>query len=532
MRQPATLAWAMPLLMVLFMLFTANGAFFQQLTAIYPLSLYPGFILSVATMAAFLLLLLVQLAGLLLSPAWLYPVLLMLSATTGYFTGQFGILFDRVMLTNILQTNPAEAADLLSTGLIWHLVIFAIGPCLLLWLLRHHGTLSKPGWQARLMSLSVLLVLTLAGGLLYPAQFASFFREHKSVRYYVTPLYPVYSAIDLGVRHLRHPTPSTLLPATAEPIQIEHTGHKELVVVVVGETARADHFSLNGYARQTNPLLAQQTSLLSYTQVQSCGTSTAVSVPCLFSFSDRESFDIDTAKNTENVLDVLHRAGVSLLWRDNNSDDKGVADRIPYEDFQTSERNPICNPECRDMGMLAGLQEFIDSQTGDILIVLHQMGSHGPAYFKRYPQAFERFTPACQSNELAECSHQEIINAYDNSILYTDYFLNEVIELLKRNTPEFETAMLYMSDHGESLGENGVYLHGIPYFLAPESQTHVPFLVWVGDSSDIYYEESVKLTHQPYSHDDFSCSLLQAFEIEPHALGVTPCVPYFVYKAE
>jgi lipid A ethanolaminephosphotransferase len=289
---------------------------------------------------------------------------------------------------------------------------------------------------------------------------------------------------------------------------------RELIIVVVGETARADHFSLNGYRRETNPRLSRENYLVSFRQVSSCGTDTAISVPCLFAFDGRADFDVASARHTENVLDVLAKAGVNILWRDNNSDSKGVAERVRHENFRLPESNPVCDTECRDVGMLSGLQEYIDSQQGDILIVLHQMGSHGPAYFKRYPPEFEKYKPACHTLELSECTQEEIINAYDDTLLYTDYFLSRVIELLKANTPQFETAMFYISDHGESLGENGLYLHGMPYLFAPEAQTHVPVIAWIGPSSDIDYETTLTLKDIPNSHDAFSNSLLEAFEVE------------------
>ncbi len=164
--------------------------------------------------------------------------------------------------------------------------------------------------------------------------------------------------------------------------------------------------------------------------------------------------------------------------------------------------------------MLDGLQAFVDSQSGDILIVLHQMGSHGPAYYKRYPEQFEQFTPSCQSIELSNCTTDEIVNAYDNTILYTDHFLARVIGFLEQNTPRYETAMFYVSDHGESLGEGGFYLHGMPYMVAPTAQTHVPIIVWNGGSSDIDYEKSLALKDSPNSHDALFGTLLDLFEIQ------------------
>ena len=294
--------------------------------------------------------------------------------------------------------------------------------------------------------------------------------------------------------------------------------HRELVIMVVGETARADHFSLNGYERETNPRL-QKEEVINFPDFWSCGTSTAQSVPCIFSHYPRAEFDQARASAADNALDILKRAGVSILWRDNNSSSKHVADRGDYQVYLTGKTNPVCDVECRDEGMLIGLQDYIDSHPkGDVLIVLHQMGNHGPAYHKRYPPGFEQFTPACKTNDLGACSTDEIVNAYDNAILCTDFFLSKVIELLKPYDGEFETAMLYVSDHGESLGENGLYLHGLPYFLAPDAQKHVPFVLWLGRNFD---QQSLSNIQQKkderLSHDNIFSTLLGLFEIQTAA---------------
>ncbi|KPK27157.1 MAG: hypothetical protein AMJ66_11390, partial [Betaproteobacteria bacterium SG8_40] len=194
---------------------------------------------------------------------------------------------------------------------------------------------------------------------------------------------------------------------------------------------------------------------------------------------------------------------------------KGVADRVSYADYRHPELNPVCDDiECRDMGLLSGLQDYVDSQTGDILIVLHQMGNHGPAYFKRYPPEFERFRPACKSEDLSLCTLEEIGNAYDNAILYTDHFLAATIDFLQKNTPRFETAMIYIGDHGESLGEDGLYLHGVPYILAPDEQIDVPLIIWAGESSDIDINSAIAAKDKINSHDAISGALLSLFEVE------------------
>jgi len=358
------------------------------------------------------------------------------------------------------------------------------------------------------------LVIMLALVLISSAFYAAFVREHKELRYYANPLTPVYSAYKFGKTRLK-----------AGPIEVAAIGEdavipaadidRELVIMVLGETARADHFSLNGYERETNPELARH-RVISFTDVSSCGTSTAISVPCMFDIYDQGDFSSDKSLSTENALDVLDHAGVSILWRDNNSDSKGVADRVAFEDFRSPEVNPVCDEECRDVGMLAGLPEFIDAQVdGDILIVLHQMGSHGPAYYKRYPQAFRVFLPSCDTKQLDSCSESEIGNSYDNTIRYTDHFLGQVIELLRGYDDRFETVMLYASDHGESLGESGLYLHGLPYWLAPDAQTRVPVILWFGRNYyDVDVDDMRQLTDEPLSHDNLFHTLLGLFEID------------------
>jgi lipid A ethanolaminephosphotransferase len=235
----------------------------------------------------------------------------------------------------------------------------------------------------------------------------------------------------------------------------------------------------------------------------------------MFSMYNKDDYEDEKGYTKENLLDVLKHAGINVLWRDNNSDSKGVALRVEYEDYKSPQANSQCDIECRDVGMLDGLQEYIDAQQGDILIVLHQMGNHGPAYYKRYPKSFEQFTPVCETSQLEECSEEQINNAYDNVILYTDYFLTKVIDLLKQNSSTFETAMLYVSDHGESLGEKGVYLHGLPGFLAPEEQTHVATILWIGDNYDEIDAESVRLkAGRDYSHDNIFHTVLGLMEVD------------------
>jgi lipid A ethanolaminephosphotransferase len=295
--------------------------------------------------------------------------------------------------------------------------------------------------------------------------------------------------------------------------------------MVVGEAARADHFSLNGYQRETNPTL-QKEHIINFEQMYSCGTATAESVPCMFSVYPRKAYSYKKGISTENVLDVLKHTGEgALLWRDNNSDSKGVALRIPYEDYRTPKTNTICTEgECRDIGMLEGLEDFIRKHPKkDILIILHQMGNHGPAYYKRYTKDFETYTPVCTTSQLEACSKEQITNAYDNALRYTDSFLTKTIDFLKQYDTERQTAMLYMADHGESLGENGIYLHGLPYFMAPDAQKHIGALFWFGEQwQNKAALSQLRNRHTAYfSHDNLFHTLLGAFNVKTNVYDKT-----------
>jgi lipid A ethanolaminephosphotransferase len=163
------------------------------------------------------------------------------------------------------------------------------------------------------------------------------------------------------------------------------------------------------------------------------------------------------------------------------------------------------------------MDRVLQDHRGNMLVVMHQLGSHGPSYYKRYPPAFRKFLPACESDDLRQCDAKAIVNAYDNTILYTDFFLGKVIDFLAEAQKSHDTALLYMSDHGESLGEGGLYLHGIPYAIAPQAQTHVPFVLWMSPAfrSDVGVDEACMRARaaQPVSHDDLFHTLLGVFDV-------------------
>ncbi|MFQ3235543.1 MAG: lipid A ethanolaminephosphotransferase, partial [Paraglaciecola sp.] len=368
------------LLSALFITLTANHTFFSKVLAVYPWSENMRFLLSLGVLLFCLTTVLGFILNGLMPVRLALSIMLLVAASAGYFTDQFGTVFDIEMIRSILETDSAEAKDLLSWGLILRVIVTGVIPVMLVWWIPINKGSKWPGRLTRVkrsaLTLGTIFILMAISLFSASGQYASFFREHKILRYYANPLHPVYCAIKFGGQQFRSIAQHDFISMASYAATKENDFHRELVIVVVGETARADHFSLNGYPRQTNPLLEQEQNLVSFSNISSCGTATAISVPCMFSLLGRNDFKVSESTYTQNVLDIVVKAGISVLWRDNNSNAKGVADRVAYESFKTPTNNPVCDPQCRDVGMLSGLQEYIDGQQNDILIVLHQMGSH------------------------------------------------------------------------------------------------------------------------------------------------------------
>ncbi len=514
-RQHINTQLRMILFVTIFIMATGNWALFQRMAEIYPIA-QGNLVFLTSLTALFTVLTALFFISVCHGKAtrWLLALFLIIASQAAYYMDTFGVIVDVVMIDNIAQTNPQEFAGLLSVNLVIRTILLGIFPA---WFVIKYCPSPFGIWpelKARLGLLSLLLISLVVIVGPFTAGYASFIREHKITRFYANPTYTVYSTIKYAAEALK-PIKKVALKLIAEDgVLLEpEAARPELVIIVVGETARADRFSLNGYHKKTNPLLAKQ-HVVSLSNVSSCGTSTSVSVPCMFSALSRKQYNKEDALNQQNALDILFDHGVQVLWRDNNSNSKGVATRVPYEDFKTPTLNPNCEGECRDIGMLHDLNKYIDARKGkDILIVLHQMGNHGPEYYRRYPKAFARFKPMCMTGELKDCTQEEIDNSYDNAVLYTDYFLSKVIDFLKKYDHDHAVAMLYASDHGESLGERGLYLHAAPYAIAPKEQTHIPAIMWMGQHFDYRNEQLMPYKDYPLSHDDLFCSLLVAFEV-------------------
>jgi len=218
--------------------------------------------------------------------------------------------------------------------------------------------------------------------------------------------------------------------------------------------------------------------VINFPDMHSCGTSTEVSLPCLFSPWGRHDYDEKKIRAHQSLLHVLDRAGIAPLWRDNQSGCKGVCEGLDFQSLSDATTPGLCaDGRCMDEILLQDLAAKVRAKPGDRVVVLHQLGNHGPAYFERYPAAFARFKPTCDTRDIGRCTREEITNSYDNAVLYTDHFLSKTIGTLQ-GLQDYDTAMIYLSDHGESLGEKGLFLHGVPYAIAPAEQTRVPMTMW------------------------------------------------------
>ncbi len=454
---------------------------------------------------------------------WVKPLLALLIVGTGfatYYMQTFTVFLDPSMLRNVLHTDPAEARELLTADLATHLLLYAGLPLLLLWRVRVAARRWPPALLWRAGTLAAALLLLVGAVLLVFQDLSALMRTHRELRYLITPANYLYSLADVAVGERRDATAPRQPVGTDAKLAARWQQRTRPVtfVLVVGETARAENWGLDGYARQTTPELAAL-PVLNFTQARSCGTNTETSVPCMFSAIGRRDYDEARIRGSESLLHVVHRAGFDVRWIDNQSGCKGVCDGLPSQVIDASVDAALCaDGRCLDEALVSALASALNGPPRNRLVVLHMLGNHGPAYYKRYPPPFRRWAPTCDTEELRRCSRDEIVNAYDNAIAYTDHVLARLIGLLNARAADTDAGLLYVSDHGESLGEKGLFLHGVPYAIAPDQQTHVPMILWLspGYGRDFGIDTAclARRATQPVSHDNLFHSVLGLLDIE------------------
>ncbi|GAL04277.1 predicted membrane-associated metal-dependent hydrolase [Photobacterium aphoticum] len=450
--------------------------------------------------------------------------LLLTSSLVSYTMYNYGIFVDYGMIENVFETNSGEAASYLSTySVIWFVLMGVIPACILaITKFDYPGLKSFFGWKLGGIAISLVVIGAIAG--LYYKDYASVGRNNHHLKKMIIPNEYVWGTYNyVRDTYFVDPAPYKEIGTDAkQTAEAKQAAKPTLLVFVLGETARAYNYQYHGYDKPTNQHTAPDNPIF-FQNVTSCGTATAVSVPCMFSNMNRTNYDKETAYNQDNVVDIMQRAGIHSIWRDHDGGDKGVAHHIKKLTQMPTDADPLCNNDhCYDTAMLEDFAEDAKGLTQDSIIFYHISGSHGPTYFKRYPESHRAFTPDCQRADIENCTNEALVNTYDNTILYTDYFIAQAIENLKSVSDKYNVGLIYLSDHGESLGENGVYLHGIPYAIAPKEQTHVPMLMWFSDDFKQQKQLNEDCLRQnakegTYSHDNLFDSLLGIMDVETDA---------------
>jgi len=454
-----------------------------------------------------------------------YIFLVFTSAMACFATLRYGVIFDYSMIENIFETNTGEALSYVNPSSIGFSLAFGVVPAILIALVRFDKT--TPLKNRILKRVAVVLGAIGVIAVIYVTSYkdyASVGRNNSYLNQLIVPSHLFNAVKYLDRTYLTEPLEYKVIGEDAAPVAAAN-GKPSLIVLVVGETARSANIGYNGYERNTNPY-TENKGIISFQDVSSCGTATAHSLPCMFSNLNRKGYKKQRANHQDNALDIIQRAGTKVLWKENDGGDKAVAKKLNLLTITPEEFPEFCDGiYCFDEVMLKNFDQQIAANQGENqLFAFHIIGSHGPTYWKRYPQDKEHFTPSCNQSDIENCSDEEIVNVYDNTIIYTDFVLAQTIEKLESYREKYNVALMYISDHGESLGENGLYLHGTPYALAPEGQTKVPWFLWMDKGFENAYGINrsciqEKAATGSYSHDNLFHSLIDFASVSTKAIN-------------
>lgn len=396
---------------------------------------------------------------------WLLILLFNINAIAIYFITTYGVIIDKSMIGNVLNTNFDESSSFFSFGLIVYFILLGVIPSILIVKIKF----VYPKLKKFLIHISLTLVFLLSLSYANATNWLWIDKHSKTLGALVMP----WSYIVNTCRFYHHKNQENKKQILLPDATIKDN-KKSIAVLVIGESARSQNFSLYGYEKNTNPLLSKTENVHSYKATASATYTTAAVKSMLQHKKSGKLYEI--------LPNYLHRNGLEVIWRTTNWGEPTVN----IETYQTrKDLVKLCEGEkCEyDEILLSNLkEEILASNKNKVLVVLHTSTSHGPAYFKKYPPEFNTFTPICKSVELSKCSQEELINSYNNTIVYTDYILSSLINELKQLS-EYNTCMIYVSDHGESLGENNLYMHGLPNSIAPVEQLDIPFIVWTSNES-------------------------------------------------
>lgn len=408
-------------------------------------------------------------------------ILFILNSVCLYFINTYDVLLDDTMMGNIFNTNYSEATSYFSVDAVLYIIVFGVLPCILIFATKlKYGSLKK-----FFASIGIALLAGIAVAFANMSNWPWVDRNSTELGSVIIPWSYVVNTFRYRAEQKELNREEIPLP-DAEITNDE----KDIVVLVIGESARRDHFSLYGYERDTNPLLSATENLKAYEAVSN-GTYTIAGVKAILSHED-------SGKLYEILPNYLYRNGAEVVWHSSNWGQPPLHIEKYRNRDDLKKEHPDIDIDF-DECLLAGLKEDIaTTDKNKVLIVIHTSISHGPLYSSKYPKEFETFSPVSTSVEMSSVDRSELINAYDNSIIYTDYILSKIISGLKA-MPEWRSCMMFVSDHGESLGENNLYMHGVPISIAPAEQYEIPFIVWTSDA-EAHYKQKESLTQFSVFH--------------------------------
>lgn len=443
-------------------------------------------------------------------------LLILLAATIDFYMRRYHIYLDVSMMQNVLGTDRIEARQQLTRGALVHVAAWATGTTLALSMVRLRRDRLGTALRRRARYLAAAAVVIVACLIGTHGRLKSLLEEKPEAMLLANPASALVNfprAYFSGAL----PTDDALIPVGMDAKKRAATGTPRLFVLVVGESARAASWGLNGHARDTTPEL-RRIGVVNFPDVASCGSNTLTSVPCMFSPWGRRQYDATRIQRSEGLLNILMRAGYRVEWIENSGSCLGVCRGVPSRTLMDRASGACPADGCLDGLLVDALKEALADGDArrDRVIALHMAGSHGPNYHSRYPREFARFQPECLSDDVRGCDNRSTANSYENSVLYTDHVLARLVEVLQEH-PEYASALLYTSDHGESLGENGIYMHGTPYPIAPKEQLRVPMVFWA--SPDFARERDLDLrcvatrAQRPTSHDSLFHATLNLLQV-------------------
>ena len=410
---------------------------------------------------------------------WLIALTMICNGACFYFISAYNVLIDRDMMGNFYNTQFSEASSFLSWKMAMYIVLMGVLPAVAIVLKKiNYGSLKRLGANVGIALASILLIVG--------CNMKNFTWIDSNAPVLGSRLMP-WSYIINSFRYYSHwkriNQKETPLPdATFDE-------SRDVVVLVIGESARSQNFSLYGYERETNPLMKSDS--VKVLKAKASDTYTTAAVKAILQHQrSRTLYEI--------LPNYLYRNGVDVIWRRSNWGTPPLHVEKQYTKKQLQEKYPEYDATY-DGILLAGLQEEILQSTADkVFVGIHTYTSHGPSYFSNTPAEFKKFLPECTTVEMSQADQQELINAYDNTIIYTDYLIHSIIETL-RSIPDRRSCVIFISDHGESLGENNLYMHGVPLSMAPQEQTDIPFIVWTSDK-DVNIKDLEEAGHHNIYH--------------------------------